>query len=370
MAYAEYDEIKRRHTGNGKGDALVPRTLKGAAIRALPDPDYIVKGVVDKGALAEFFGPPKCGKSFAALELALHIVAGTPWFGRRIHRCGVLYVSAEGGTGIKKRLEAATRRLGLDLDALNFGTVILPTNLLEHGDVEQLIVDAQDVDDIGLIIIDTASRVMPGGKEDTEAMSRLVAACDAIRTATGAAVLLIHHTGKDQSRGSRGGSVLPAAVDANVAFARDDQTRLHSAELVAARDGETGPIASFMLDVVTLGIDADGDASTTCVLVPSDLPKDVAQGRARPAQGDLAFEFLVDTMARYGQPAPAHAHIPTGTVVPITLWRDTCYERALALGTQHAKNAAFNRAVKRLQNNHRIAIWGDWVWIVQPSEPT
>jgi hypothetical protein len=318
--------------------------------------------------LAEFFGPPKCGKSFMALDLALHVVAGTSWFGRRIHRCGVLYVSAEGGTGIKRRLQAATARLGLDLDALDFGTVIAPTNLLEEGDVEQLIVDAQDVDNIGLIIIDTASRVMPGGKEDTEAMSLLVAACDAIRTATGAAVLLIHHTGKDQSRGSRGGSVLPAAVDANVAFARDDETKLHSAELIAARDGETGPIAGFKLEVVTLGTDADGDAITTCVVVPTELPNGSTQGRSRPAQSDLAFEFLVDTLARYGKPASAHDHIPTGTVVPIKLWRDICYKRGLSQGDQHAQNAAFNRAVKHLNNNHRIAMWDDLVWIVQPSE--
>ena len=199
--------IKGRHLGpNGNGDGLMPRALTWEQVEALPDPEYIVKGILDRGTLAEMYGPKSSGKSFLALDLGLHVAAGWDWQGRRVHQGGVLYVSAEGGASIKRRMKAFAQHHKLDLAEIAFCPVIEPINLLDPSGVQQVIVDTSVVPALSLVILDTAARVMPGGKEDTEDMGKFVAACDEIRLVTGAAVLIVHHTGKDVSRGSRGAS--------------------------------------------------------------------------------------------------------------------------------------------------------------------
>ena len=65
-----------------------------------------------------------------------------------------------------------------------------------------------------LVIVDTMARSMVGGDENSSKdVGVLVAAADRIRRASGACVLLVHHSGKDSSAGMRGSSALEGAVD-------------------------------------------------------------------------------------------------------------------------------------------------------------
>ena len=302
--------------------------------------------------------------------IALHVAAGRPWFGRRVHRCGVLYVSAEGGTSIKKRLAAACERLGINIDEIDFGAVIAPTNLLDTNGIDQLIADARAVPNIGLIIIDTASRVMPGGKEDTEAMSLFVRACDIVRNVVGAAILVIHHTGKDQTRGSRGGSGLPAAADAVAAFSQEGKIR--NIELANARDGEIGPIGSFVLGVVDLGIDDDGDPITSCVVEPNGATEPSAKPEPKPkpklnARDQIALDTLRQALAAHGTAAPAHNYIPSSaTVILVDLWR-RFYLAATSNNNdvcEDSRDRAFRRCRESLQGKSIIRVWEQMVWQV------
>ena len=54
-----------------------------------------------------------------------------------------------------------------------------------------------------IIEIDTLSRIMAGGDENNAAdMTALIRNIDTLRAATGAHVVLVHHTGKDTARGA------------------------------------------------------------------------------------------------------------------------------------------------------------------------
>ena len=65
-----------------------------------------------------------------------------------------------------------------------------------------------------LLVIDTLSRAMAGGDENSSTdMAQFVANVDRIRDATKSHVLVIHHTGKDKTKGARGHSSLRAAAD-------------------------------------------------------------------------------------------------------------------------------------------------------------
>ncbi|TFH43867.1 MAG: hypothetical protein E4H01_11535, partial [Lysobacterales bacterium] len=66
-----------------------------------------------------------------------------------------------------------------------------------------------------LIIVDTLARTFAGGNENSsEDMGAFIAIIDYLREKTDSAILAVHHSGKDTSRGTRGHSSLFGAVDA------------------------------------------------------------------------------------------------------------------------------------------------------------
>src|SRR5204862_79157 len=77
----------------------------------------------------------------------------------------------------------------------------------QTADTEKVVSAVQDAAlgmRVELIVIDTLSRVMAGGNENQpDAMGAFVRNIDRLRAATGAAVLIVHHSRKDASRGAR-----------------------------------------------------------------------------------------------------------------------------------------------------------------------
>jgi len=97
-------------------------------------------------------------------------------------------------------------------------------------------------------------------------MSKLIAGLDAIRERTGVHIMLVHHSGKDASKGARGASALRAACDTEIELSFDEETRVRTARATKQRDMETGAEINFVLQIVELGEDADGDQVTTCII--------------------------------------------------------------------------------------------------------
>jgi len=100
-------------------------------------------------------------------------------------------------------------------------------------------------------------------------MGEIIAALQKIQAALGGLVLIVHHLGKDLTRGPRGHSSFLAALDACIEVRRDGDRR---AWIVAkAKDDCDGQEHPFRLEVVEVGQDEDGDAITSCVVVPEEL---------------------------------------------------------------------------------------------------
>src|SRR5690606_24492906 len=137
---------------------------------------------------------------------------GIPWRGIRTRRARVVYVAAEGARGVQNRLEAMGRRKALgDPSKISFFVVPDVVRLTSNsGDVNDLVAAVRAAvgpDGVDLVVIDTLSRAIAGLDENSsEAMTGAVAAADRIRAELGAAVLLVHHAGKDETRGARGHS--------------------------------------------------------------------------------------------------------------------------------------------------------------------
>lgn len=232
-------------------------------------PTWMIKGFLPKAELAVLFGESGSGKSFLALDMALDISMGLPWRGRRTKQGRVVYVAAEGVGGVRTRFKAIAQQRGLELDDIQIGVIADAPNMLEKGDaldVAKAIVVSGGAD---LVIMDTWAQVTAGANENSgEDMGRALAHCKGIHRATGALVLLVHHSGKDSSRGARGWSGLRAAADVELEVLRNDNAR--SVSVSKLKDGEDGAEFGFHLETVMLGLDEDGDEISSCVVVHND----------------------------------------------------------------------------------------------------
>lgn len=206
-------------TPAGDAEPLTPEArlrralLVGEAICDIPPPEPLMGGVLNRDSLALLFGAPGGGKSLLALDWGMHIATGSYWQGEEIEPGNVLYVLAEGVRGTGPRVRA-WKDVNRYTDRVPDGFVWLPTpvDLREPSWTGPLALVAADLSP-SLIVIDTLNRCAPGTDEGPADMGKIIAAADLLRRMTGACVLIVHHSGKDQTQGARGHSSLLGAVD-------------------------------------------------------------------------------------------------------------------------------------------------------------
>lgn len=231
-------------------------------------PEWIIKGVLPRAGLAVVYGDSGSGKTFAVLDMMACVVRGIDWRGHRVRRGKVAYLCGEGSDFFARRIKAYQHE-NPDCDLSDMLVCAESPNLLKQSpDYKLLSEQLKAIGDVSIVVIDTLARSMPGGNENaSEDMSVLVDRCGRIHKATGALVLLVHHTGKDAAKGARGHSSLRAAADAELAVFRDVENATRRIELGKQKDGPDGNVYPFALQEVILGMDDDGDLVHSCVVV-------------------------------------------------------------------------------------------------------
>ncbi|SOC02139.1 AAA family ATPase [Rhodobacter maris] len=353
----------------GNPDALKPRamamlgaiTFAGNIERQLERP-YLVKGWLDRGGVSVLYGPSNVGKSFLALDIAHHVAKGLSWGGRRTRKGKVLYVAAEGGGSFANRVAA--------LEDPEFWVYNGPLTLTgSKGAAAPLSEALQHLaavhnEPFSLIIFDTLARVMGGLDENTAPdIAHLVASLDHIRRATGAHIMLVHHTGKDVARGARGHSSLRAAIDTEIELTRDEVGQI-TAEVTKQRDGPTGDRFAYTLRRKELGHDQDGDQVTSCFVEPVETAR---AGHAEvTGSARVALDLLDKVLAEAGE-IHRKPHYPSGPGVALDQWRDACIA-AGTLSTSDNRDTqlkAFRRAREGLETERLIVVRDELVWRVE-----
>lgn len=199
-------------------------------------------------------------------------------------------------------------------------------------------------------------------------MGRFVANCDRLRLSTGAHVLVVHHSGKDDARGARGHSLLKAAADTEIAVEKNEVSGVITATVAKQRDHRVGDPFAFRLIPVQVGTDENGEPVTSCVVEPETgaVVRTEAKRQRDPKAAQIALRALCEVIAEQGTPASASLHIPSGArVVSVSVWRQQAYLRGISTSSEErARQQAFKRASEHLIGVNRVGIWDDQVWLV------
>ena len=237
------------------------KLLNASDLRDLPPLAWRVRGVLPAVGLAALYGPSASGKSFLGFDMAAAIAEGQKWFECRVEAAPVVYAALEGEAGFKLRAQAWEAHKGRDLpDGLQM--MLQPFQLTNVLDVRDL---AAVVPAGAVVFLDTLNRAAPTADENSSKdMGEILEAAKRLQSITGGLVVLIHHTGKDATKGLRGHSSLFAAMDAAIEVSRDGDRREWN--VAKSKDGADGDAHPFKLEIETLGIDAYGDPITSCTV--------------------------------------------------------------------------------------------------------
>ncbi|WP_338416381.1 AAA family ATPase [uncultured Sphaerotilus sp.] len=342
-------------------DAQAPRfrILHPADLRELPPLRWRVKGVLPAVGLAAIFGPSASGKSFLAFDLAAAIAEGREWFGYRVKAAPVLYLPLEGEAGFRLRADAWEAEHGR---ALADGVLLTmdPFKLTAAADVLALAAAAEPIGAEPVIIVDTLNRAAPEADENSSAdMGRIIEGAKNLQRLTGGLVILVHHTGKDSSRGLRGHSSLFAALDGTIEVTRDDDRRQW--RVSKSKDGEDGGGHAFKLHVHELGEDDDGDPLTSCAIRPDTSASE--ERRPQPPRGPnqrVVYDALLPLFragthhGRAGAP-PLRACIELEAGVTAGAGVLTCEESR--------RRERAREALTKLIAGRHLCHRDDWLWL-------
>ena len=267
-----------------KGPGRRVPVLKLAALReAHAAITWVVKHVIPGNSVGMLFGGSGTFKSFIALDLALHVAHGLPWMGRLTRAGQVLYVAAEGGTGLWGRIDAWHR-------SRNLGWADAPLFVVPQA--VDLTVDAWRVVDaaqaIGaqpaLVVVDTLSQTYAGEENSANEMAAYLREIGLrFRALWGCAVLLIHHSGHEATERPRGSSAIKGNLDFLLGAFRDEKEMIATLQSKKQKDGELFADAHFQLTKVGLGLDADGDAVNSLVARHLGTAEEVQRARDEEA---------------------------------------------------------------------------------------
>ena len=303
------------------------------------------------------FGPSNVGKTFVVLDLALHVATGEPWRGCKVIAGPVLYIAAEGGGGIRNRIAAFKVE---NPDITNAPFELLPTSVNLHGKedasvISQMLGDRRPA----LVVVDTLARSIGDGDENTAKDAQaLVSNCDKIRELTGAHVMIVHHTGKDEDRGARGSSALRAAVDTEILISSKQEIICHK-----QRDMPIPDRLHFTLRTVTLGQDEDGVPVTSAVVEAAE--KGQKARKDLTGRNQIAMTALIKALNEHGRPATGNLYPANVRIVETERWREQCDEHGLTTGgSESAARQAFKRAKDKLMDMDEVREFSGHVWKV------
>lgn len=254
ILYATTEALKRRNLSIGQ---IADMWQREAATIAEPDwaltldqlpckqVDWLIRDLIPAGSLIEIYGDSETGKSFACVDICLSIATGKPYLGKYDSKQGnALYFIGEGQASFAKRPRAWHKYYKIDYTA-SCRFVMQAYNLCKPQDCDKIIANINKLEHKpDIIVFDTLSKFFFGDENAASDMNALVRSCERIIQLYGCSVVLVHHIGKDATKGSRGSISKRNGVDTQIEL----RGRVNEGvEVHCAKQKDAKPFKSFAM---------------------------------------------------------------------------------------------------------------------------
>jgi hypothetical protein len=359
---------------------------------------WLVKDWLTAEEVSILAGKSGSGKTFLAIDEAVSIATGEPFFGRRVERGGVVYQAGEGAKGLlSKRIPAIRQKRRLDGVDVPIAVLPRPINLYSSDeDLNDFIEDVKAAEiamgiKVRLIVIDTASAATPGADENSaKDVGPILSRLGRISTECRAHVRLVAHMNAAGDK-VRGHTSFVANVDqVTVCEAREGLSdaagrQIREARIQKQKDGDVGHPIRFVLPSIEIGRDEHDDPITSCTCVAPDtgnLSAEQDADRRKAADGmrltDQGYNFLQaleEAVKIYGVDPPPDCGIRLPYSIQVVQFRYV-KELFVARAFGEAEDpAAHEEAVKKALQRHgekcmRLGLIGKHnSWVYRTDKP-
>lgn len=222
----------------------------------LPSVPFYIKDWLPKQGKAVLYAPPKTGKSFLCLQIGDSIGSGVDLLGLPVTQGTVLYIQFELGAEI---LQGRIHSTGQDYENVYVGTTF--TMKLDRDAGQRLLWDALEAVKPNVLILDPFYKTLQGDENESSDVRKITDFLDSVIEGFNCSILVIHHPGKDITRGGRGSSVLEDWVDSYIEMRKLSKNGEHlrvkiTPKLLRHAELPPEPIEAEMRDFVFERVDA------------------------------------------------------------------------------------------------------------------
>jgi len=321
---------------------------------------FLIAGVIYQGTLIIVYGRPGVGKSFIVLDICVHIATNRDWMGKKTAKVKgkVVYITSESQAAAVNDRRLAFERKYPDLKDAPLGILVHDFDMMtandRKNDPDELIRQLRDQGPIAMIVFDTMSATMGGASDTSQAATQqYFNTCERIGKALGCAVMVVHHSGKDETKGPRGSSAILGAVDTELLV-----TDCCVKSLKQRNTDSSSFRLNFAFERVIIGTDEDGNPITSQVPVRIEAPSAEPE-RTLPKSQEVVMRELFRLSDEEGM-SPKAAAMATGAPLFTDMDPDTRIvrlERLVATPRlREMKTSTRNGVIQSLAKQGRIGI--------------
>jgi hypothetical protein len=308
-----------------------------------PPLQWLLEGYMLRGAQAQIIGESTIGKTFFSIGMALSISTGRDFIGKQVTQGAVVYINAEGHTGMKWRIKAWEQENGSLTDA-PFYLSEQPADFLDKS-VTESVKDA--IDNIAknhdgkleAIFVDTLHRNMHGDENSSQDFGLFMDNLESLCRRYGAAGIVNHHPGHNAKDRGRGSSSQRGSLDTEFLLIKQDKKTLLKHKKLKDGGPEQPPIGYLLNPVTIPWVDVDGNQLTSCVpQFYSINGMKLGSKKLGPVPGNTAIAIKSLVKAMNGAETASKKH-----------WK-TLFGKDHT-GKPAAMSRAFSRAIKELIDN-------------------
>lgn len=350
-------------------------TIKDEPVR------WIIDNVLPEKGFAALYGPPGSYKSFIALDIAEAVATGRNWMGNQVTSPGaVLYIAGEGHGGIGARIKACKINHQTK-DGAQIYVIRYQLNLRSSADDFNLLMESIDalLDRTGielrLVQIDTLARAFGGGNEnDSQDMGAFIHNCGRLQRKLDCALMVLHHSGKDATKGLRGHSSLLGAVDTQLELQKlvtDDlkESVAGTGILTISKQKDGQDNLKFGFEMVQININQGAeqglglDENISLAVreqqeMINEQHKPTKKPPSRKGAGPnqtVAMDALHKAIKEFGEMQIVDGK--RNKCINLGRWEDACTAKSMT-------NRQFKDSKLSLQEIKKIEIYEPWVWVI------